>query len=378
MTRFAEAVQLSVAVARKLGTAASQLVIGETLTPGRHVIVGGVLSTTVKVVWQVLLFPVASVAVSTTVCMPRPRSVPTDGVCVMPRVVETVQLSVAVARRLGTAAWQFAVAEAVASGRHEIVGGVLSVTVKVVWQLLLLPAASVAVSVTVCVPAPTIAPTGGICVITRFVESVQLSVAVARKLGTAASQLVIGETLTPGRHVIVGGVLFTTVKVVWQVLLFPVASVAVSTTVCMPRPRSVPTDGVCVMTRFVETVQLSVAVARRLGTAAWQFAVAEAVASGRHVIVGGVLSVTVKVVWQLLLLPAASVAVSVTVCVPAPTIAPTGGICVITRFVESVQLSVAVARKLGTAASQLVIGETLTPGRHVIVGGVLSTTVNVV
>jgi len=62
---------------------------------------------------------------------------------------------------LGTAAWQFISALAPGTGEQTTVGAVLSLTVKVVVQLALLPAASVAVTVIVCVPRPTIVPAVG-------------------------------------------------------------------------------------------------------------------------------------------------------------------------------------------------------------------------
>jgi len=62
---------------------------------------------------------------------------------------------------LGTAAWQLASALAPGTGEQTTVGAVLSPTVKVVVQLALLPAASVAVTVIVCVPRPTIVPAVG-------------------------------------------------------------------------------------------------------------------------------------------------------------------------------------------------------------------------
>ena len=62
-----------------------------------------------------------------------------------------------------------------------------------------------------------------------------------------------------------------------------------------------------------------------LGTAAWQLVLALALVGAGQVTVGGVLSVTVKVVVQLALLPAASVAVTVIVWAPRPTIVPAAG-----------------------------------------------------
>ena len=74
-------------------------------------------------------------------------------------------------------------------------------------------------------------------------------------------------------------------------------------------------------------LQLSVLVtpAKTFGTAARQFAPALALVAAGQITVGGVLSVTVKVVVQLALLPAASVAVTVMVCVPRPTRVPAAG-----------------------------------------------------
>src|SRR5205814_7030679 len=59
------------------------------------------------------------------------------------------------------------------------------------------------------------------------------------------------------------------------------------------------------------------------GTAARQFVPALALVGAGQITVGAVLSVTVKVVVQVALLPAASVAVTVITCEPTPTSAPT-------------------------------------------------------
>jgi len=50
-----------------------------------------------------------------------------------------------------------------------------------------------------------------------------------------------------------------------------------------------------------------------------------ALVSAGHVTVGGALSVTVKLVVQEALLPAASLAVTVIVCAPRPTVVPAAG-----------------------------------------------------
>jgi len=61
----------------------------------------------------------------------------------------------------GTAAWQFASALAPESAGQMTVGAVLSVTVKLVVQVALFPAVSVAVTVIVCAPKPTSVPAAG-------------------------------------------------------------------------------------------------------------------------------------------------------------------------------------------------------------------------
>ena len=80
---------------------------------------------------------------------------------------EDEQLSVAVALEatFGIGAVQvLGSALALDGAGQTTTGGVVSLTVNVVMQLLVLPAASVAVTVTVCGPGPTIVPAAGLCV----------------------------------------------------------------------------------------------------------------------------------------------------------------------------------------------------------------------
>jgi hypothetical protein len=105
----------------------------------------------------------------------------------------------------------------------------------------------------------------------------------------------------------------------------------------------VPAAGLCVLVIDPEGVQLSVATAldATLGTGALHvLGSAAALEGGGQTTFGGVVSLTVKVVVQLLLLPAPSVAVTVTVCGPNPTKVPAAGLCVLAI---GPQLSVAVA-----------------------------------
>ena len=74
-------------------------------------------------------------------------------------------------------------------------------------------------------------------------------------------------------------------------------------------------------------LQLSLAVtpSNTFGTAAWQVPSALALVGAGQLTVGTVVSVTVNVVVQVALLPAASVAVTVIVCTPNPTSVPAAG-----------------------------------------------------
>ena len=146
---------------------------------------------------------------------------------------------------LGTAAWQFISALAPGTGEQTTVGAVLSLTVKVVVQVALLPAASVAVTVIVCVPTPTTVPAAGDWLSVIEFVPLQFPVAVTplNTLGTVAWQF--ASALAPGTagQITVGTVLLVTVKVVVQLALLPAASVAVTVIVCVPRPSIVPAVG---------------------------------------------------------------------------------------------------------------------------------------
>ena len=72
-------------------------------------------------------------------------------------------------------------------------------------------------------------------------------------------------------------------------------------------------------------LSLTLTLPSTLGTAAWQFASALVPDTAEQITVGAVLSVTVKLVVQVALFPAVSVAVTVIVCVPTPTSVPAAG-----------------------------------------------------
>src|SRR5436309_16112260 len=100
-----------------------------------------------------------------------------------------------------------------------MVGGVLSVTVKVAVQVDSLVAPALTCSVTVVRPRPTRVPAVGVCVINSGVELLQ-SVATTPlvKSGTGAWQRPLANALCSGATLLrVGGVLSVTVKVAVQV-----------------------------------------------------------------------------------------------------------------------------------------------------------------
>src|SRR5205823_10467127 len=146
---------------------------------------------------------------------------------------------------LGTAAWQFPSALAPGTAEQITVGAVVSVTVKVVVQLALFPASSVAVTVIVCEPRPTSVPAAGdwLKVIALAAVQASLTLTLPMTLGTAAWQF--PSALAPGtaEQITVGAVVSVTVKVVVQVALLVAASVAVTVIVCVPNPTSVPAAG---------------------------------------------------------------------------------------------------------------------------------------
>src|SRR5438876_2162366 len=96
-----------------------------------------------------------------------------------------------------------------------MVGGVLSVTVKVAVQVDSLPAPSMTCSVTVVTPRPTRVPEAGVWVITSGAEPLQSLATAALGMwggGVAGVQLCALLFLV-AQVVIVGGVLSVTVKV---------------------------------------------------------------------------------------------------------------------------------------------------------------------
>lgn len=124
-------------------------------------------------------------------------------------------------------------------------GGVASTTVRVVVHVALLPAASVAVTVIVCVPGPTSVSDAGDCVIVRAPDAPQLSEAVALEVtsGTAASHPAPVCAVDPAGQLIVGGCVSRIVTVKEHDAVLPLESVAVQVTVVTPTGNTAPEGG---------------------------------------------------------------------------------------------------------------------------------------
>src|SRR5260370_33204597 len=104
---------------------------------------------------------------------------------------------------------------------------------------------------------------------------------------------------------------------------------------------NVPAVGSCAFSRAAAGVQVSAAlsVARKSGTAAWPWSSADTVTFAGQMIVGGVVSATVRVVVQVVWLPEASVTVMLMRVLPNAAAEPVGGACDFTKAAAGVQLS---------------------------------------
>src|SRR5881398_2942256 len=118
-------------------------------------------------------------------------------------------------RIFGTAAWQLPSALALGIDEQFTVGAVVSVTVKIVVQVALLPAASVAVTVMVCAPKPTSVPAAGdsVTVIAEAALHASLTVTPLSTLGTAAWQVPSAFAFGIAEQLTTGAVVSVTVKI---------------------------------------------------------------------------------------------------------------------------------------------------------------------
>src|SRR5687768_14524291 len=278
-----------------------------------HVIVGGVLSSTVKVCVQVAELPQSSVTVCVRVIVP-PHPPPTSGPVLHRYVKVGSQMSVpdapgnaSNAAKLTGHAGISVSQETVAFAGHVITGGVLSSTVIVWLHVAELPQSSGTVCWRVIVP-PHPPPTSGPVLQAYVRVGSQRSVAPApgnasnaAKLTGHAGTSATHETVTFVGHVMTGGVLSSTVIVWLHVAELPQSSVTVCVRVIVP-PHAPPTSGPVLQAYVRVGSQRSEADApgnasnaaklrRHAGTSASH----DTVIFVGHVITGGVLSSTVIV-----------------------------------------------------------------------------------
>src|SRR5213078_4888760 len=209
-----------------------QFVPALALVGAGQITVGAVSSVTVNVVVQVALLVAASVAVTVITCPPNPTSVPAAGdwLKVIPFVPPQLSLAVTPPNTSGTAARQLVPALALVGAGQVTVGTAVLFTVKVVVQVALLVAASVAVTVITCMPNPTSVPAAGDWLKVIPLVPLQLSLVLTppNTSGTTPKQFVPALTLVGAGQITVGAVSSLTVNVVLQVALLVAASVAVT------------------------------------------------------------------------------------------------------------------------------------------------------
>ena len=308
---------------------------------------------TVKVIEVTL--PEASVAVYTTLVVPKGKLLPGALLLVSDT---TVQLSVAVGTVYVTVPAQVLVAVKLA-GVPTIFRGCVSKTVTCCSHEAELPLPSVTVHTTVLTPNTN---TAGLA---TTLVSVQLSefngtgnCEEAYEQTPASTLILIGPA-----HVIVGFWLSTTFTLCAQVAVFPLPSVAVQVTVLAPRIKEAGLGNTLV------TLQLSAPV----GAVSCDDAYVQTPASAltligpAHVIVGFWLSTTVTVCLAVAVLPLASVIVQVTVLLPNTNVAGASFV-----VLAPVQLSSVVGAPRLTPPSTVVQTHksvfTVTPAGALIVG----------
>src|SRR3989454_8285593 len=126
----------------------------------------------------------------------------------MPLVRLQLSLALTPPKTSGTAARQLVPALTLVGAGQLIVGAVSSVTVKVVVQVALLVAASVAVTVITCTPNPTSVPAAGDWLKVMPLVPLQLSLALTppNTSGTAARQFVPALAIVGAGQLTVGAV----------------------------------------------------------------------------------------------------------------------------------------------------------------------------
>jgi hypothetical protein len=232
-----------------------------------------------------------------------------------------------------------------------------------------LPLTSVAILLTVVVPALNVLPDAGLDTIA---DNPQLSVPVTENVTTAVQLFILPFTVIFDGQLIAGAWLSVTVTVKPHVLVFPFTSVATLFTVVIPVLNVLPDEGL----ETTEAIpQLSVPLTLNVTTALQFPASVFWLMLFEHVITGVSLSVTVTVKLQELVLPLKSVATLLTVVAPTVKVLPDAGVDTIADILQlsvPVTLNVTTALQLPASVLCVILFE------QVITGDWLSTTMTVV
>jgi hypothetical protein len=310
-----------------------------------------------------------------TVLAPRLALAPATGDCVTTKLELQLSAATTPAVKSGTSAVQAASAETVWSAAQLVMpGAVVSTTVKVAVHVVVLPAASATVIVTVLAPRLALAPATGDCVTTRLELQLSAATTPTVKSGTSAVQAASAEAVWSAAQLVMpGAVVSTTSNVLEHVVVLPAASATTMVIAVEPRLAVEPASGDCVMVRDELQLSLATTVAVKSGTKAVHDAPAGTVCAGAQVaMVGAVVSTPVKVVVQLAVLPAASATVTTTLVAPRPTSVPAAGDCVVETTAQ-LSADTVVAVKSGRAIWQLAPTDDVWAGaQDVIVGLAMS------
>jgi hypothetical protein len=311
------------------------------------------------------VFPEASLAEQWTVVVPTGNVESEAGEHVTARLPPTESLAVGAGHET-LVPDGFAVVTDLSPGTPLRTGSVVSRTMTLNEPADVLPAASLALHVTLVVPSGNVEPEAGPQVTTGegSTESETPTVYVT----TAPDGPAASATIVPG-SVRLGSVESPTTTSNESLELLPLASVALQLTVVVPSANVDPDGGVHVTTGTPSTASLAVA---PYVTTAPDPLVASAVMSAGTVRVGAVVSTTWTSNAALAGLPAASVAVQLTVDVPIANVEPEAGRQ--PNVGEGSTTSTADARYVTTAPAALVASAVMSFGT-VIVGATESTTV---
>ena len=218
---------------------------------------------------------------------------------------------------------------------QRMAGGVVSCTVTMKLQLLLLPLESVAMQITMVVPSAKVLPEAGVQTSTGLVS--QRSEVVTANVPMAPAGL-LHSSMRFVEQAMAGAVVSTTETVKLHVLVLPLESVARQRTVVRPGAKVLPEAGV--QRRVALVSQISEDVTTKVATEPFTLAHSSKILV-EHETVGGVVSTTKTVKLHVLLLPLASDTEQLTAVTPGRNRLPEAGVQMTMMFVSHMSAVVA-------------------------------------